>query len=511
MYSDAEKLAKACPECAVAMGTGRKKRPPLHPIPVLRPFQILGIDVMDLPVTEKGNRHVIVIQDLFTKWPLVFPVPDQKASRIAKLVVEEVVPLFGVPESLLSDRGTNLLSCLVLDVCKMLGITKLNTTAYHPQCDGAVERFNRTLKTILRKHAARFGNQWDTYLPGVLWAYRNTPHTSTKEKPSFLLFGLDCRSPTEAAFLPTADINPTDVCDYREELMLTLSSARELAARNIQRAQKRYKDQYDKRTSTPDLRIGEWVLVQSPQDESGRLRKLSRPWHGPYRITRKQDPDVTVVKVYYPQHGETRVHQSRVCACPTDFPAGYYWYGGKRKGPRRPPKWVDQFLSVQDSAQCPDRTEYGGEVDKTMPVVEDVHQGAMLPRRSDRTELAEEADSSEDDNGDPNYTPSTRPCSDEIEQLSTTSAPEMNENMDTPQHRDGQELTLDEETTVRERTDEEASSHGRTGRNTSLQGNTSISNDDTERKPDAVTASTPSKTEGRHSLRGIIKPPQRYM
>ena len=299
MYSDAEKLAKACPECAVAMGTSRKKRPPLHPIPVLRPFQILGIDVMDLPVTEKGNRHVVVIQDLFTKWPLVFPVPDQKASRVAKLVVEEVVPLFGVPESLLSDRGTNLLPCLVLDVCKMLGITKLNTTAYHPQCDGAVERFNRTLKTILRKHAARFGNQWDTYLPGVLRAYRNTPHTSTGEKPSFLLFGLDCRSPTEAAFLPTADINLTDVCDYREELMLTLSSARELAARNIQRAQKRYKDQYDRRISTPDLRIGEWVLVRFPQDESGRLTKLSRPWHGPYRITRKEDPDVTVVKVYY--------------------------------------------------------------------------------------------------------------------------------------------------------------------------------------------------------------------
>ena len=168
-------------------------------------------------------------------------------------------------------------------------------------------------------------------------------------------------------------------------------------------------------------------------------------------------------------------------------------------------------MRVQDSARRPDRTEHGGDVDKTMPVVEDVHQGAMLPRRSGRTELAEEADSSEDDNGDSNYTPSMRPCSDEIEQLSTTSAPEMNENMNTPQHRGGQELTLDEETTVQERTDEEASSHGRTGRNTSLQGNTSISNDDAERKPDAVTVSTPSKTEGRRSLRGIIKPPQRYM
>ena len=107
MYSDAEKFAQCCPEC-ISTGVGRRSKPPLHPIPVQRPFQELGIDVMDLPTTERGNRHVVVIQDIFTKWPLVFPVPDQKASRIAKLIAEEVVPLFGVPESLLSDRGTNL-------------------------------------------------------------------------------------------------------------------------------------------------------------------------------------------------------------------------------------------------------------------------------------------------------------------------------------------------------------------------------------------------------------------
>ena len=90
----------------------------------------------------------------------------------------------------------------MLDVCKLLGIKKLNTTAYHPQCNGMVERFNRTLKTMLRKQAAVFGNQWDRYLSGVLWAYRNTAHDSTQEKPSFLFFGVDCRTPTEAAILP---------------------------------------------------------------------------------------------------------------------------------------------------------------------------------------------------------------------------------------------------------------------------------------------------------------------
>ena len=93
-------------------------KPPLHPIPVSRPFQIFGVDIMDLPVTRAGNRHVVVFQDFLTKFPLVFPVPDQKVIRLAKLLVEHVIPLFGVPESL-SDRGTNLLSYLMKDLYTM--------------------------------------------------------------------------------------------------------------------------------------------------------------------------------------------------------------------------------------------------------------------------------------------------------------------------------------------------------------------------------------------------------
>ena len=121
---------------------------------------------------------------------MVYPAPDLKAERIARILVEDIVPL--VPEALLSDQGTNLLSYLMMDVCRLLGIKKLNTTASHPQCDGAVERFNRTLKAMLRKQASKYGTQWDKYLYGVLWAYRNTPHSTTGEKPSYLLFGFDC-------------------------------------------------------------------------------------------------------------------------------------------------------------------------------------------------------------------------------------------------------------------------------------------------------------------------------
>ena len=271
MYRDAMDHARNCPQCAVVEGTGRKVKPPLFRIPTERPFQIVGVDIMELPVTSKGNRYLIVFQDLFTKWPMAYPVPDQKAERIARLLLENIVPFFGVPEALLSDRGTNLLSCLMKDVCRMLGIKKLNTTVSHPQCDGAVERFNRTLKTMIRKYVVKFGVQWDQYLHGILWAYRNTPHSSTGEKPSYLLFGFDCRFPSEAALLPSTPLNATDVSDYREELVLTLSNARNIAMKTSLESQRRYKEQYDKTAVTPKFRIGDWVLVHFAQEETGKM------------------------------------------------------------------------------------------------------------------------------------------------------------------------------------------------------------------------------------------------
>ena len=76
-------FCKNCLDCAVVSGTGRKYMPPLHLLPVQCPIQIVGVDIMELPVTERGNCYVIVFQDFLTKWPLVFPAPDQKAIQIA--------------------------------------------------------------------------------------------------------------------------------------------------------------------------------------------------------------------------------------------------------------------------------------------------------------------------------------------------------------------------------------------------------------------------------------------
>ena len=140
-------------------------------------------------------------------------------------------------------------------MCSLLGIQKLNTTAYHPKCDSKVERFNGTLKSMMYKRVSQFGAQWDKDLSAILCAYRNTPHETTGEKPSFLLFGWDCRLPTEAAFLRAEDVTLMSVSEYREELMLNLSLARKSALENVHRSQIRYKKYYIRRLMSTSRRL----------------------------------------------------------------------------------------------------------------------------------------------------------------------------------------------------------------------------------------------------------------
>jgi len=90
--------------------------------------------------------------------------------------------------------------------------------------------------------------------------------------------------------LPTSSDNEVNITDYCQKLTLS-----------IQRAQTKYKEQYDKSAASTPFTVGDLVLVHFPQEESGPKRKLSRPWHGPYRVISKNDPDVEVVKVFFSQ------------------------------------------------------------------------------------------------------------------------------------------------------------------------------------------------------------------
>ena len=153
-------VCRACLTCAIRR-PGLAVKPELTPIPVDGPFDRMGVDVIQFSKSAYGNRYTIVFMDYFTKWPEVFPASDQTTATIARLLAEEIIPHNSVPRELLSDRG---LSKVICELYEILGIHKLNTSTYHPQTDGMVERFNKTLTDMLAKTKDRGRQDWDARL-----------------------------------------------------------------------------------------------------------------------------------------------------------------------------------------------------------------------------------------------------------------------------------------------------------------------------------------------------------
>ena len=287
----------------------------MQPIPVGGPFHRVAVDILQLPLTVSGNRYVAVFMDYLTKWPEAFAIPDQKAETIAKLFVEQIVCRHGVPEELLSDRGTNFLSDLVREVCQLLNVKKINTSGYHPQTDGLVEKFNATLISMIAKSCLVSDRDWDTRLPYLLFAYRLSAQESTSESPFFLLYGRDARPPTETAVTHVRNPYLVDIDDYREDLLSNLSLAWKLAAENIRRAQKSQKRYYDRSTRKVNLRVGDRVMVYMPSEEKGEEHKLRRPFYGPYRVLSVTGTNSEVRLVDSPTDDPIFVNLNRVRLC----------------------------------------------------------------------------------------------------------------------------------------------------------------------------------------------------
>ena len=255
MRADIQKWCRACLVC-ISRSVGRQTKPLLTPIPVSGPFDRVGVDVLKFPKSSQGNQYAVVFVDYLMKWPEVFAVPDQSALTIARLLVEHVIPRHGVPAEILSDRGKAFLSKLLHEVYTLMGMKKINTTSYHPQTDGLVEQFNRTLTDMLAKTVRKGGDDWDERLPYVLFAYRTSLQDSTKESPFFLIYGRDARLPTEAALAPPVAREELDVDSYKSEVVERMSSAWNLAKMKVQKAQRQQKLHHAAMLMTLGLRLG---------------------------------------------------------------------------------------------------------------------------------------------------------------------------------------------------------------------------------------------------------------
>lgn len=129
---------------------GQLPHAPLQTSRVSRPYERVALDILGpLPETVGRNKYILVIGDYFSKWTEAFPLPNQEAHTIAKALVEEWVCRFGTPRSIHSDQGRSFESTLYKELCQLLNIHKTRRTPYHPQSDGLIERFNRTLLSML--------------------------------------------------------------------------------------------------------------------------------------------------------------------------------------------------------------------------------------------------------------------------------------------------------------------------------------------------------------------------
>ena len=262
--------------------------------------------------------------DYLTKWPEAFPAEDQTALTVAKLFVTEIVPRHGVPSELLSDCGSAFLSSLMFEVYQLLGVKKTNTTAYHPQTDGLVERFHRTLTDMLAKTTEPGGVDWDDRLPFTLFAYRASLQESTQESPFYLLYGRDPQLPTTEMLSLPKERCLIDVGDYIEEITTHMSTAWERAQGQVKKAQKKQKQQHDKHAHPATFSNGDRVFVYMPAKTTGKTRKFARPFHGPYRVLEVFEQGVSVRPIDDPRANPIRVSLDRVRRCPEEMPDAFW-------------------------------------------------------------------------------------------------------------------------------------------------------------------------------------------
>ena len=289
MYRDIKDFCKSCDICQRTTAKGNVTKAPLGKVPLIdQPFKRVAMDIVGpiIPASEKGNRFILTVMDYATRYPEAIPLKKIDTETVAEALVD-IYSRLGIPEEVLSDRGSQFTSDLMREVSRLLSVKQLVTSPYNPMCNGMIERFNGTLKTMLRRMCAEKPRDWDRYINALLFAYRETPHESLGFSPFELLYGRKVRGPMKILReLWTKEQEDSEIkttyqyiIDLKERLQETCTMAHEMLAKSTAR----YKEYYDRGKKPRQLYVGDKVLVLLPTDQS----KLLLQWRGPYEVMAK--------------------------------------------------------------------------------------------------------------------------------------------------------------------------------------------------------------------------------
>jgi hypothetical protein len=311
-YKDAEHFVKRCPSCAKFKDTRKTAKAPLQPLPYAGPWERVGVDLLGpLPITKRRNRFIIVFTDYFSRWVEAIPLPDTEATTVAEAFITEIICRHGTPNQLLSDKGPQFLSAVMKEVCRLCDIKKSTTSGYHPQTNGLTERCNKVIGTMLAIYTNERQQDWDVGLPFILCAYRASVQSTMSFSPYHILYGREPKLPGELS------VSPRDFKTQSQYVaMMTdhLNIMKRFVHQNLQEAQSRQKEHFDRNTTMPNYEVNRLVWLRL--ERRGVGAKFKPKWGGPYLIIAKPSPVDLVIRLWNsPEAPKQTVHVNRVKPC----------------------------------------------------------------------------------------------------------------------------------------------------------------------------------------------------
>ena len=172
---DVRRFCRQCPNCNGYFRGQLPRSAPLQPMVTGAPFERLHLDLTGPhPRSRRGSVFIVTCIDPFTKWAEAFPAPNKEAATVARILVEQIICRYGVPIAILTDQGKEVDGQIMREVCRLLEIDKMRTTSYKASTNAAVERFHRTLNSMIGRTIEENQRDWDSLLPYVMAAYRSS-------------------------------------------------------------------------------------------------------------------------------------------------------------------------------------------------------------------------------------------------------------------------------------------------------------------------------------------------
>ena len=277
-------LLKAVANCGRCIQYEDKGQlPPMQPIICTEPMELIHIDYIGMEVTVATDKkpivkNVLVVIDHFTHYVQAFVTKNHTARTTARVLYNNYFSVFGFPQCLMSDQGTEFCGKVIVAMCSLLGVEKIRTTLYHPQTNGSAERVHQTLQRMIGKLDPEKKKKWPAHIGSIIIAYNSTRSFVTGYSPYYLMFGqrpqlpIDLLFPTRRTQMLTRTIDEYVASLYdclRDSLVITWDCA-------VKEAQ-RQKRLYDHKVGAVELRPGDHVLVRLDAFR-GQRRKLKNRW-----------------------------------------------------------------------------------------------------------------------------------------------------------------------------------------------------------------------------------------